>query len=406
MKRKKFKRFFKENNSYVSYNKLPHIDPLAYVAETYLYTDKAEGDENDYYSSFQLTQYIALYDFMSLAVYFIHASCCRHPTATIEEYIYSLGFPNTLTDMEVNYEDSGESMWISNCITELHIALLWITYIYCEMLCFENDNAPIWVERVETIKKLMKKHTGLVDDVVDQKVHLFKLTDEAKKLMAKRIVKECNELTEKKKKEKKEKKEQAQQANKMCNDGMTEKTKLDASVYEKRIKELEAEIEEMKHQREEPAKESLDWLEEWQQLSTRELCIFFAQALGVSLDPKFINQKQLANLVATWTKPKPDTIRTKIGMLFKEESEINEEKRDYFSNKTKDEALNVYYFVIRIAKYYSSITPQMNKILDNLNEIYKLGIVDKVDVNNSEKQITKKDLFDTIDNARKSGNQT
>ena len=95
---------------------------------------------------------------------------------------------------------------------------------------------------------------------------------------------------------------------------------------QQRIKELEAQVEETKHQNETTAKYSLDWLEDWQQLSTRELAIFFAQALGVSFDPELVVQTQLANLAATWTKPQPDTIRAKIGKLFNEESDVNEKK--------------------------------------------------------------------------------
>ena len=171
----------------------------------------------------------------------------------------------------------------------------------------------------------------------------------------------------------------------------------------KRLKEVETKLKEKGYQAEETKKETLDWLEDWQQLSTRELAIFFAQALGVSFDPKIINQNQLANIAAMWTKPQPDTIRVKIGNLFKEEQKVNKGKLDFFPPKTKDEALDVYYFIMRVAKHYSSITPQMNKMLDNLNDIYNLGIVEKVDENNKEKQITKKDIFDTIDKARKSG---
>lgn len=173
-----------------------------------------------------------------------------------------------------------------------------------------------------------------------------------------------------------------------------------------RIAELENEVSELRQQLEgavDTEKEALDYLEDWQQLSTRELAIFFAQALGVSFDPELINQTQLANLAAMWTKPKPDTIRTKIGKLFNEESDVNESKLDGFPHKTKDEALDVYYFILRIANHYSCITPQMNKILENINELYDLGIVETLDVNNKEKQITKKDLFDIIDKARKSG---
>ena len=169
-----------------------------------------------------------------------------------------------------------------------------------------------------------------------------------------------------------------------------------------KIKELEERGQNNSHEQE---KETLDFLEKWQQLSTRELAIFFAQALGVSFDPKLINQNQLASLAAMWTKPQPDTIRVKIANLFKEESRVYNEELDGFPYKTKDEALNVYYFVMRIARHYSSITPQMHKILDEINDHYDLGIVEKVDENIKEKQKTKKEIFDAIDKARKSGDK-
>lgn len=174
-----------------------------------------------------------------------------------------------------------------------------------------------------------------------------------------------------------------------------------------RIKELEAEVASLRQQLQykdsKTEEEPLDFLEEWQKLSARELAIFFSQALGVSFDPKLMNKTQLANLAAKWTEPEPDSIRTKISGLFKEEKGVNNGELDGYSYKTKDEALNVYYFIMRIALHFSSITPQMNTMLDNLNFIYNLGIVEKIDENSKEKQITKKEIFDTIDKSRKSG---
>lgn len=164
-----------------------------------------------------------------------------------------------------------------------------------------------------------------------------------------------------------------------------------------KIKELETELEQLRQQKQdksdEQAKETLDYLEDWQKLSTRELSIFFSQALGVSFNPELINQKQLANLAAQWTKPQPDTIRTKVINLYNEEVKVNNDSSEDFSPKTKDEALNVYYYIIKIAKYYSSITPQMSNILDNINLIYHLKIDEEM----------KKKIFETIDKKRKSG---
>jgi hypothetical protein len=168
---------------------------------------------------------------------------------------------------------------------------------------------------------------------------------------------------------------------------------------EAHIRELEKEIDMLKQQtncNSEPEKNRLDFLEDWQKLSTRELAIFFAQALGVSFNPDLINKTQLANLAGKWTEYEPDSIRTKISDLFKEDIKVNKGELDGYSRKTKDEALDVYYFIIKIAKYYSSITPQMNNILDNINMIYNLGIDEP----------KKKEIFDTIDKARKSGEKS
>ena len=142
-------------------------------------------------------------------------------------------------------------------------------------------------------------------------------------------------------------------------------------------------------------KEKLDWLEDWQKLKIKEFVIFFSQALGVGLNPELIDQKQLANLVAMWTKNNPDSVRTKINAMNFEENNASkgDDKFVGFSNKTKNDALNVYYYIMRIAKYYSTITPQMHKILDNIEVVYHLNI----------DSITKKKLFDAIDNERKTG---
>ena len=118
--------------------------------------------------------------------------------------------------------------------------------------------------------------------------------------------------------------------------------------------------------------------------------------IGVSFNPDLINKTQLANLAGKWTMYGPDSIRTKISDLFKEETKVDKGELDGYSRKTKDEALNVYYFIIKIAKHYSSITPQMKIILDNINMVYSLGIDEPM----------KKEIFDLIDKARKSGKKS
>lgn len=160
------------------------------------------------------------------------------------------------------------------------------------------------------------------------------------------------------------------------------------------LKERIKELEEKEHNEgPEFEKEELAFLDDWQKLTTREFAIFFSQALGVSFNPKLINQQQLANLAAKWTEPKPDTIRTKIGNLFQEETKVSNEQLDGFSQKTKDEAMNVYMYILKVAKYYSSITPKMHTMLDNIEQIYGLNIDEE----------RKKKIFETIEKERNSG---
>ena len=169
-----------------------------------------------------------------------------------------------------------------------------------------------------------------------------------------------------------------------------EQFRTENEQLKERIKEI---LETKQGEDDEQGKEKLDFLEDWQKLTAREFAIFFSQALGVSFNPEFINQQQLANLAAKWTEPKPETIRAKIGSLLKEETEVGKELRDGFSPKTKDEALNVYYFIIRVAKYYSCITRKMQEMLDGINQVYCLNIDEDM----------KKKISDMIDDERTSG---
>lgn len=168
------------------------------------------------------------------------------------------------------------------------------------------------------------------------------------------------------------------------------------SNNDSQIEKLPKEISMLKQQNDnrkgEEERERLEFLEDWQKMSAREFAIFFSQALGVSFNPELINQNQLAQLAAKWTKSQPDTIRSKIGNLFKEETDVNNGKLDNYSRKTQEEAWNVYFFIIKIAKYYSTITPQMHTMLDNIEQIYSLNIGEE----------KKKSLFEKISKDRKS----
>ena len=193
-----FKRIFKDNTSYVRYSEIHFMEPLAQVAETYLYTKKAEADNDDieYYSNFRLSDYIELCDFMSLAAYFIGAASTTHVRATIESYIKSLNYRTNKWDgMVVRYVDKGERMVIEDSIEQVPIALLWIAYIYSEVRsALEEESAPRWQEAAKTLHEMLKERIGVTDAVLKEKHHLYKQTGEAIRLLAKCIIKELEDL--------------------------------------------------------------------------------------------------------------------------------------------------------------------------------------------------------------------
>ena len=205
-----FERIFKDNVSYAQYSDTPFMEPLARVAETYLYTEKAESDDDEiaYYSDFRLSSYIELYDFMSLAAYFIGAASTTHAQATIEGYIRKLNFQTDdfFAGMEVHYDGAGKRLWVTDSIKQLHIALLWITYVYSHArYCLGEESAPRWHEAEKTLHRMLKEHIGITDDALHKKHHLYKQTEEAIKLMGKYIL---EELIQEAKKQSAEKNEQ------------------------------------------------------------------------------------------------------------------------------------------------------------------------------------------------------
>ena len=227
-----FKRIFKDNVSYAQYSNVPFMEPLAHVAETYLYTEKAESDDDEiaYYSNFRLSSYIELYDFMSLAVYFIGAASTTHAQATIEGYIRNLNYRSGdfMAGMEIHYDDEGKALWITDSIRQFHIALLWITFVYSNARSMlDEESAPRWHEATKTLHRMLKEHIGITDDALHKKHHLYKQTGAAIKLMGKYMLEELKELS---------KKQEAEERN----------AEKDNSVASENVEQLNRTIEEQK----------------------------------------------------------------------------------------------------------------------------------------------------------------
>ncbi len=194
-----FERIFKDNNSYKQYSEIPFMEPLARVAETYLYTEKAVSDDDEiaYYSDFRLSSYIDLHDFMSLAAYFIGAASTTHVRATIAGYIRNLSYEtdNLLAGMEVHYDGKGERMWITDSIRQFQVALLWITYIYCDIRStLDGESAPRWKEATETLHDMLEEQIGVTEDVLLEKHHLYRQTKKALQMMCKYVLRELKDM--------------------------------------------------------------------------------------------------------------------------------------------------------------------------------------------------------------------
>ena len=65
-----FKRQFTDNNKYAEFDKIPYMDALAHVVEEYVSSNKLDGD----WFHFHMKEEIPMFDFMTLAAYFISES--------------------------------------------------------------------------------------------------------------------------------------------------------------------------------------------------------------------------------------------------------------------------------------------------------------------------------------------
>lgn len=379
-------RLYFENNYSFEDNKTVDLLFLPSFAKAlmWLYSDEADGPREQNYN---LDGKIKLYQLVNTIAVLLSFTHVELGEASIKEAINDMKKGKGHEWRDGNYNDiydftsdKGEAaMAIKWATHELVMSILWGGYIYCQTLIRLGHNN--WMNASDIFYRILKSESCLKDNAFKRN-WLIKHTDEMVETMLSDI-------------KKRQKQKMETNANQCSVPSLHEKLKK----QEAHIKELEKEIDMLKQQtnsNSEPEKNRLDFLEDWQKLSTRELAIFFAQALGVSFNPDLINKTQLANLAGKWTEYEPDSIRTKISDLFKEDIKVNKGELDGYSRKTKDEALDVYYFIIKIAKYYSSITPQMNNILDNINMIYNLGIDEP----------KKKEIFDTIDKARKSGEKS
>ena len=92
-----FQRFFTDNSHYGDYKMIPFMDSLAYTVQEFLYSDKVVDELHD----FRMDGRIKLFDFMTLAVYFIGPSVTDFGKATIKGYIEVLQSVQKMRESQV-----------------------------------------------------------------------------------------------------------------------------------------------------------------------------------------------------------------------------------------------------------------------------------------------------------------
>ena len=140
-------------------------------------------------------------------------------------------------------------------------------------------------------------------------------------------------------------------------------------ALKKRISELEEEL----SKRNDWGDGDIKDLDNNQRLAIDERIIFFSSALGVSMSPEYINQKKMATLISVLSGDKPESIRTRLVFLNREEKKVYEDKDSCYSQSTKEAANNVYNYVAAVAKSETTTTKAMKDIMKNINLIYDLN---------------------------------
>lgn len=121
-----FTRIFTNNDGYKDCESYPYMDSLAYTVQEFLYTPKVKDERND----FRMNNHIKLYDFMTLAVYFIDNSDTDFGRTNIKELINAIRQSDESSQDKEKIEYRDDGIIISNASYELIMALLWTTFVY------------------------------------------------------------------------------------------------------------------------------------------------------------------------------------------------------------------------------------------------------------------------------------
>ena len=252
-----FKRWFTNNHEYGKFEPIPYMDALAHVVEEYVFSDKLDMS----WDSFNMVEEIRMFDFMTLAAYFICESYQEYGKTTIRGFAeelktYSKGGNKT----HVEYPKG--NLFVTDASYELIMVLLGTTYIYASAR-YEWGKQEKWGDTASMVYDVMLEESELKKNVFRES-SFSKTADSARKMMLNYMVR--NEVQKGLKKE-----------------APKEVPAADASKYEARIAELEAEVKAMKkqkeeHQIEEPAEEV-----KWHDKVRLELLLRLLEKSGMDL---------------------------------------------------------------------------------------------------------------------------
>ena len=185
-----FEHIFTDNSEYANYKTVPYFDSLAYTVQEFLYTDKATDHNHD----FRMDSHIKLYDFMTLASYFITSSVSDLGRATIKGYIEDMKQSVIPYVHAEKVEYRKECLVVSCASFELILALLWTAYIYADAR-FQWSGDECWKDAKQILFDLMKEEYGYSDENIHVLPPLMN-TDKAFSVMMSHI--EKNQIKRKK----------------------------------------------------------------------------------------------------------------------------------------------------------------------------------------------------------------
>ena len=167
-------RYFENSDGYKDFKDIAYFDSLAFTAQEFLYTKRAE----DNYENYNMINHIKLYDLMTLVVYFIKASTTDFGRATITGYIEDLEKDkrNYQHCEEIEYTKEN-ALLVTHASIELVISILWVSYIYIKFRSdLEDGKDEMWCNAAKTIYNLMEDYYPYKKDIFNKSFIITNIT--------------------------------------------------------------------------------------------------------------------------------------------------------------------------------------------------------------------------------------